>query len=548
MPTHKGVTITVHTPNGPLPEYKSHTRRSITTAYIAVPSGDGPAPSKRPPGPVAPKNTFPPSAPPNSFAISISISSEDYKPLTDNPQEHLAAYLFLDGKEEEAAAMLTRRRDTWISSRWCAMEDGSIGEKAFMWREVGLETFLGGLDLSREEKEAAFRSNSGENSPKPGKSTRRSGRRNTTAGTSTRTSQSRSPKSSNRRQPSDDGEIEMEDTPPRSASPSDNDDDEDTAPPAQITNTVGQIKLKLYRVLADGAPKYGVFEPKKDEEDGMVHEDDAIAEPFSAAKAEVSHTTGFAPAQKVDKDLIWSQTVTCLDPLSSPWATFIIFYRGDRQLRKMGVIPPSPSLSPNLSPISPLSPGGLGRKRQSLRLEDMVKNLGKLPPPSTQSGFLGFRDSNGDTPDRKKPKKGLKKIRQLDSDNETDSESVNGKAQKTGAQNSEEAAKIEEGIRKMKLKRGRATTPVPQTESASQPVESLSNWEWDPKFNTPPQQISGNTRNGIHRRAKSAAGLLQQMLGDEEDDAADFNPDLASPNKKIKRKETASIEAQAGFV
>ncbi|KAF3918662.1 hypothetical protein AA313_de0205454 [Arthrobotrys entomopaga] len=292
MPTHKGVTITVHTPNGPLPEYKSHTRRSITTAYIAVPSGDGPAPSKRPPGPVAPKNTFPPSAPPNSFAISISISSEDYKPLTDNPQEHLAAYLFLDGKEEEAAAMLTRRRDTWISSRWCAMEDGSIGEKAFMWREVGLETFLGGLDLSREEKEAAFRSNSGENSPKPGKSIRRGGRRNTTAGTSTRNSQSQSPKSSSRRQPSDDGEIEMEDTPPRSASPSDNDDDEDTAPPAQITNTVGQIKLKLYRVLADGAPKYGVFEPKKDEEDGMVHEDDAIAEPFSAAKAEVSHTTG----------------------------------------------------------------------------------------------------------------------------------------------------------------------------------------------------------------------------------------------------------------
>ncbi|KAF3918587.1 hypothetical protein AA313_de0201669 [Arthrobotrys entomopaga] len=224
----------------------------------------------------------------------------------------------------------------------------------------------------------------------------------------------------------------------------------------------------------------------------------------------------------------------------------------------MGVIPPSPSLSPNISPISPLSPSGLGRKRQSLRLEDMVKNLGKLPPPSTQSGFLGFRDSNGDTPDRKKPKKGLKKIRQLDSDNETDNESVNGKGQKTGAQNSEEAAKIEEGIRKMKvrvtqkdkfgLKRGRATTPVPPTESASQPVESVSNWEWDPKFNTPPQQISGNTRNGIHRRAKSAAGLLQQMLGDKEDDAADFNPDLASPNKKIKRKETASIEAQAGFV
>ncbi|KAK6343283.1 hypothetical protein TWF730_010879 [Orbilia blumenaviensis] len=455
MPTHKGVTITVHTPTGPLPEYKSHTRKSITTAYIAVPSGDGPAPSKRPPGPVAPKNTFPPSAPPNSFAISISISSDDYKPLTDNPQEHLAAYLFLDGKEEEAAAMLTRRRDTWISSRWCAMEDGSIGEKAFMWREVGLETFLGGLDLSREEKEA-IRLNSGSNSPRSGKSGRRGlHRRNTTTGASSRNSSSRSPKSSSRRQQSDDGEIEMDDTPPRSASPSDNDDDEDTAPPVQITNTVGQIKLKLYRVLADGAPKYGVFEPKKDDEDGMMNEDDIIAEPSSAAKAEVSHTTGFAPAQKVDKDLIWSQTVTCLDPLSSPWATFIIFYRGERQLRKMGVIPPSPSLSPNLSPISPLSPGTsmLGRKRQSLRLDEMVKNLGKLPPPSTQSGFLGFRDSSTDDgSEKKKSKKGARKIKQLDSDNDTDSESVNGKAAK-GPENTEEAAKIEEGIRKMKVRR-----------------------------------------------------------------------------------------------
>ncbi|KAF3183019.1 hypothetical protein TWF106_005166 [Orbilia oligospora] len=548
MPTHKGVTITVHTPTGPLPEYKSHTRKSITTAYIAVPSGDGPPQSKRPPGPIAPKNTFPPSAPPNSFAISISISSDDYKPLTDNPQEHLAAYLFLDGKEEEAAAMLTRRRDTWISSRWCAMEDGSIGEKAFMWREVGLETFLGGLDLSREEKEA-IRLNSGSNSPRSGKPGRRGlHRRNTTTGATSRNSSSRSPRSSSRRQQSDDGEIEMEDTPPRSASPSDNDDDEDTAPPAQITNTVGQIKLKLYRVLADGAPKYGVFEPKKDEEDGMMNEEDIIAEPSSAAKAEVSHTTGFAPAQKVDKDLIWSQTVTCLDPLSSPWATFIIFYRGERQLRKMGVIPPSPSLSPNLSPISPLSPGGavLGRKRQSLRLDDMVKNLGKLPPPSTQSGFLGFRDASTDENiDKKKTKKGLRKLKQLDSDNETDTESVNGKPVK-GVENTEEAAKIEEGIRKMKLKRGRATTPVPPQETASQPVGSSANWEWDPKFNTPPQQVSGNTRNGIHRRAKSAAGLLQQMLGDEED--ADFNPDLASPNKKVKRKEPASIEAQAGFV
>ncbi|KAF3942260.1 hypothetical protein ABW19_dt0202863 [Dactylella cylindrospora] len=545
MPTHKGVTITVHTPNGPLPEYKSHTRKSITTAYIAVPSSDSPAPTKRPPGPVAPKNTFPPSAPANSFAISISISSEDYKPLTDNPQEHLAAYLFLDGKEEEAAAMLTRRRDTWISSRWCAMEDGSIGEKAFMWREVGLETFLGGLDLSREEKEA-IRSNSENSSPKPGRSGRRGlHRRNTTAGTSSRASTSRSPRSSSRKNQSDDGEIEMEDTPPRSASPSDNDDDEDTAPPSQITNTVGQIKLKLYRVLADGAPKYGVFEPKKDEEDGMMNDDDIIAEPASAAKAEVSHTTGFAPAQKVDKDLIWSQTVTCLDPLSSPWATFIIFYRGDRQLRKMGVIPPSPSISPTTSPISPLSPGGLGRKRQSLRLDDMVKNLGKLPPPASQSGFLGFRDANGDGDKKAKPKKGLRKLRQLDSDNETDSESVNGNARANGAENAEEAAKIEEGIRKMKLKRGRATTPVPPQESASQPTES-TNWEWDQKYNTPPQQVSSNTRNGIHRRAKSAAGLLQQMLKDDEE-ASDVNPDLASPNKKVKRKETASIEAQAGF-
>jgi len=179
------------------------------------------------------------------------------------------------------------------------MEDGSIGEKAFMWREVGLETFLGSLDLSREEKDAvrAATEREGE-SPRVGKNrNRKLTRRNTTAAASTRKSlssspSSRSPAARAHTMDSDDEEVHMQDTPPRSPSPSDNDDDEDTAPPSQIKNTVGQIKLKLYRVLADGAPKYGVFEPKKDEEDSMVDDEEAVPEPGTAAKAEVSHTTG----------------------------------------------------------------------------------------------------------------------------------------------------------------------------------------------------------------------------------------------------------------
>jgi len=126
----------------------------------------------------------------------------------------------------------------------------------------------------------------------------------------------------------------------------------------------------------------------------------------------------------------------------------------------MGVIPPvdSPSLSPNLTPASPLSPAIVGnKKRQSMRLEDAFKNLKPLPPPSSQSGFLGFRESNG-TNGGKKKKTG-KKERTIDSDDDDSDKERNAHLlgsghnlrNRTTGELTEEEARVEEGLRKMKV-------------------------------------------------------------------------------------------------
>ena len=121
----------------------------------------------------------------------------------------------------------------------------------------------------------------------------------------------------------------------------------------------------------------------------------------------------------------------------------------------MGVIPPSPtSLSPNLGPSSPTSP--TARKRHSLGLDEVFKNLKPLPPPSSQSGFVGFRD--GTETNGKGKKKNKKNVKSIESDDDDKDESISDLKNKlasrksTGGELTEEEKRIEEGIRKMKVR------------------------------------------------------------------------------------------------
>lgn len=70
-------------------------------------------------------------------------------------RESLAAYVYFDGREKEETATLLRRGvETWISSRWVEVKEGELAEREFVFKEVGLENFLSGLDLSKSEKQA----------------------------------------------------------------------------------------------------------------------------------------------------------------------------------------------------------------------------------------------------------------------------------------------------------------------------------------------------------------------------------------------------------
>ena len=52
--------------------------------------------------------------------------------------------------------MLRKGEETWVNSRWVGMpesEGGGLAEREFLFKEVGLERWLNGLDL--EGKDAA---------------------------------------------------------------------------------------------------------------------------------------------------------------------------------------------------------------------------------------------------------------------------------------------------------------------------------------------------------------------------------------------------------
>ena len=255
--------------------------------------------------------------------------------MTSSPNETVAAYIYFDGRQkEEVATLLRRGEETWVNSRWVGVpesEGGGLAEREFLFREVGLERWLNGLDLDgqdaaqkierrREKMEKRRRKREAE------RLARGDGDMDMDIGGSGDHKSTRRRDvlryGNNAQSPvekiSDDEEI-------LSSDPEDDDEDDDPIP-----ETAGQIKIALFRVLASGQVRRGEYSPQFD-----AHEDDDDQGGQNGASGnnggDVDHTTSFAKPKTLDPKSISTQTVTGIDPTDKPYATFTFMYRGERK-------------------------------------------------------------------------------------------------------------------------------------------------------------------------------------------------------------------------
>lgn len=342
MPCFKGIAVSVHANGAPLPEYgmQKQSRMSRISTYIPVPQpklsddSNKPEPAKfaisitlltagLPIPYSAPKPTESNPYPKPQFVGGLNPGSHGergsftgmvnaYAPMTNSENETIAAYIYFDGRaKEEVATLLRPGEETWVNSRWVQVPDsegGGLAEREFLFREVGLERWLNGLDLQghdaaeklekrrqkfqkrRQRQSMALEGGSGAKLEKNGKNTVRYG---------------------------------AEDGSPIEAVFDDSDDwssDDDEPPEA-----TGQIKVAMFRVLASGEIKKGEYSPQFDAHDG----DEDGGDGSNNANADLDHTTSFAKPKTLDPKTISTQTVTGLDGPEKPFAVFTFFYRGD---------------------------------------------------------------------------------------------------------------------------------------------------------------------------------------------------------------------------
>ena len=362
MPCFKGLAVSIHTPEGPLPEYsiQKQSRFSRISSYIPVPPAKIPqnSASNQPeqstfaisitlltPGLNVPYST-PKPTPENPYPRPRIVSGlpsitgdrgrygsviGPYIPLSTSPNETIAAYIYFDGRaKEEVATLLRRGEETWVNSRWVGVpesEGGGLAEREFLFREVGLERWLNGLDL--EGKDAAAKIE--RRRQKMEKKRRRRKLKvdsDDEAESSLLGGKDRSEKGVLRyganhqiplEQMSDSDEMFI------SGSGSDSDDD-------PIPESAGQIKVALFRVLASGEIKRGEYSPQfdaHDDDDEMGRGTENGAKSDGNNTEEVDHTTSFAQPKSLDPKSISTQTVTGIDPPDRPFAVFTFLYRGE---------------------------------------------------------------------------------------------------------------------------------------------------------------------------------------------------------------------------
>jgi hypothetical protein len=349
MPCFKGIAVSVHAEGAALPEYsvQRQSRVSRVNTYIPVPkpkdaSALKPEPSKfaisitlLTPGLAVPYSTpkataadpYPQpqhvSGMPGSHQRTLLGSTGPYIPITKSENETIAAYIYFDGRaKEEVATLLRPGEETWVNSRWVQVpssEGGGLAEREFLFREVGLERWLNGLDLDGQDAGAKIEK-------RRQKFEKRRRRRKVENGSDDELADlmsSTKPRSQNVLIYGADDRSPLERISDEDDLSSDSDDDE---PP----EAAGQIKVAMFRVLASGEIKKGEYSPQFD-----AHDDDEEGRNNNGEGngADIDHTTSFAKPKTLDPKSISTQTVTGIDGPDKPFAVFTFFYRGERKLQ-----------------------------------------------------------------------------------------------------------------------------------------------------------------------------------------------------------------------
>ncbi|KAI9762100.1 MAG: hypothetical protein M4579_000580 [Chaenotheca gracillima] len=489
MPCFKGLAVSIHTPDGPLAEHsiQRQSKHSRITSYIPVP------PAKIPPSSTTNKPVQ------STFAISITLLTPGlqvpysqpkatpdepwpkpktvgltgeagrgvsgigpYLPLTASPNETIAAYIYFDGRvKEEVATLLRRGEETWVNSRWVSVPDvegGGLAEREFLFREVGLERWLNGLDLDgkdaaakiarrkerlekRRRKKKESKSGDiavGDMDVEPGESRDASGSKDVLR----YGSDARSPVE----KLSDEDDMLFSDS------------DSESDPPEP--EAAGQIKVALFRVLASGEIKRGEYSPQfsaHDDDEDKGKNGHAGGAGGRSEEADIDHTTSFAEPKTLDPKSISTQTVTGIDGPDKPYAVFTFLYRGEKQLQKMGILP---------TPQSEEKPARSSAKRRSVQTD--FSKLGPLKAGGTV-GFSTFRDKNSVSPSRRKPGKGKSSNGDSDDDEEDEEKASemgdipeDAKGDNKDLLSPEDAQRqgeLADGVRKIKLKRAHSAEP-----------------------------------------------------------------------------------------
>ncbi|EOO03678.1 hypothetical protein UCRPA7_737 [Phaeoacremonium minimum UCRPA7] len=417
-----------------------------------------------------------------------------YIQMTNSDNETIAAYIYFDGRsKEEVATLLRPGEETWVNSRWVQVPDaegGGLAEREFLFREVGLERWLNGLDLKghdaaeklekrrqkfekrRRRQRAAEEGNGMEFEKKDGtRDTLRYG--------------------------NDDGSpVEAVFDEDDSDSLSDDDD---------IPEATGQIKVAMFRVIASGEIKKGEYSPQFDAHDD---DDEFGAGNSNGVDADVEHTTSFAKPKTLDPKTISTQTVTGIDGPDKPYATFTFFYRGERQLQKVGILPSSKGQQTTPS----------AAKRRSAQLD--FSTLGPLKTTGTV-GFSAFRDQDTESARRRKSRKksngSAGGAMDEDSDDDDDSDAILGKMEdidekedKTklvGPDDATFSGELADGVNRIRLKRQLSAEP----ESAS--ISSRKSPSTGPFGESTPSDSTSAIGQPIP--GASAASLLSKSVPDD---------------------------------
>lgn len=356
MPCFKGLAVCIHADGEPLPEHSTQrqSRFSRVSSYIPVPP------------PKIPKASTSGVPEQSKFAISITLLTSGqpvpystpkptrenpyprprivsalpeisgysrgrygtpvapYVPLTTSPNETIAAYIYFDGRaKEEVATLLRRGEETWVNSRWVSVpesEGGGLAEREFLFREVGLERWLNGLDL--EGKDAAAKTERRRKKMEHRRRRRQEikAESDDEAESSILGGKDRVDKGVLRYGADSQAPLEqVSESDDMFLSDSDSDDD-------PVPESTGQIKVALFRVLASGEVRKGEYSPQFDAHDDSTEGGGKMDE---GSTEEVDHTTDFAQPKTLDARNISTQTVTGIDTSDKPYALFTFLYRSE---------------------------------------------------------------------------------------------------------------------------------------------------------------------------------------------------------------------------